>query len=110
VNEADKLANAPKDSGYMETWVEGGAEGNSSSACWSSGISLATSGASSRTSFGSGSLIIPRIASARKAASDSLLNSANPNPSHGNQPQNRNHKTRLAMALFFSPTDQHAAT
>ena len=105
MNEADKLANAPKDSGYVETWA--GEEGNSS-ACWSSGISLATSGASSRTSFGSGSLItIPRIASARKAASDSQLNNANPNSSsHGNQPQNRNHKTRLAMTLFFSPNDQ----
>lgn len=97
VNEVDKLANAPKDSGYVETWVEGG--GGNNSACWSSGISLATSDGSSRTSFGSGSLVIPRIASGRKAASDSVLN----NDRH---PQNRNHKTRLAMALLFSPNEE----
>ncbi|XP_057365857.1 uncharacterized protein LOC130686728 [Daphnia carinata] len=104
VNEADKLANAPKDSGYVETWAEGG--GSNNSACWSSGISLATSGGSSRTSFASGSLVIPRIASGRKTVSDSLLNNSNQGSSHDHQPQNRNHKTRLAMALLFPPTEE----
>lgn len=104
VNEADKLANAPKDSGYVETWAEGG--GGNNSACWSSGISLATSGGSSRTSFASGSLVIPRIASGRKTVSDSLLNNSSQSSSHDHQPQNRNHKTRLAMALLFSPPEE----
>ncbi len=102
-NSADKLASAPTDSGYVE-WTED--RGGNGSACWGSGISsLAPSGASSRTSFGSVSLIIPRIASARKAASDSILENGNPSLSNG-QPQNRSRKTRLAMALLFSPADQ----
>ena len=96
---AEKLASAPSDSGYVE-WAE------ERDGCWGSGISSTTSGASSRTSFGSVSLIIPRIASsARKAASDSILENGNPISSNGQQ-QNRSRKTRLAMALLFSPTDQ----
>lgn len=99
---ADKLASAPKDSGYVE-WAE---VGGGSSACFHSGLSLATSGASSRTSFSSISLTIPRIASARKAASDSILENSNSSSSSDGQAQNRSRKTRLAMALLFSPTDQ----
>lgn len=95
------MANAPKDSGYVE-WAEGGGGSN---ACFNSGISLATSGASSRTSFGSISLTIPHIASARKAVSDSILENSNPSMPDC-RPQNRSRKTRLAMALLFSPTDQ----
>ena len=109
---ADQLAPNAKDSGCYVEWAEGGSAAGSG-VHLSSQTSLATSGgsASSRTtSFGSFSLAIPRIASsARKAASDSILDSSHPSATNGGgggggggAPQNRHRRTRLAMALLFS--------
>ena len=86
------------DSGF----VDNGASSGSGSG-WSSISSPATGASlsSSRASFSSTSLAIPRIGSTRKAVSDSLL---------GHEPSeldklSRGRKVRLAIALLFPPDD-----
>jgi hypothetical protein len=93
----DKVASSTTDSGYTEQ-----TEGSNGSGCWSSSsIADNRSGSNSHNSFGSFSLAIPRIPSARKAVSDSLLNNK---PSEGRG----NRKVRLAVALLFHPSDHQS--
>ena len=92
----DKAASSTTDSGYTEQ-----TEGSNGSTCWSSSSLVDNrSGSTSQNSFGSFSLAIPRIPSARKAVSDSLLNNK---PSEGCG----NRKVRLAVALLFLPSNDH---
>lgn len=106
----DKVASATTtaDSGYTEASETGTRESQSSelSGCWTSGSSLVpsansqlNSASTSRTSFGSMTLNIPRIpVTTRNAVSDSLLTNSNNNKTH---PLNHSKKIRLAVALLF---------
>lgn len=105
----DKVASATTaDSGYTEASEAGTRESQSSelSGFWNSGSSLVpsansqlNSASTSRTSFGSMTLNIPRIpATTRNAVSDSLLTNSNNNKSN---PLNHSKKIRLAVALLF---------
>jgi len=78
---------------HNDTTDSGVCEGNSS--VWSS-FGANPSITNSQTSFSSVSLPIPKIASSRKAVSDSLLL---------NVPVNRTRKIRLAVALLFLPCE-----